>query len=180
MQRTGLHYESDEASLRDRTADELAVLPWDGYVSFADAAFWGEKTEADTILALLQGVLFDRLRGLPNTAIRLVLSPRLAPFWQSISQAASDCREQIKSLDSVTVVGTSSIHVGGAKDSAVEVANYLGCVTAARLTDPKDETAQRRFARVYPNKLRVLRDLRSNIRYSRHRPMPADWGVSKS
>ncbi len=130
------------------------------------------------ILELLYGVLFDRLRGLPDTPIRLVLSPRLAPFWQSISRAASNYRDQIKSMDSVTVVGTSSIQVGGPKDAAVEIASYLVGVTGARLLDPHDQTARYRFAQVYPNKLRVLRDLRSNIRYSeRHNPLPPDWSV---
>ena len=148
VRRAGLRYENDEAPLRDRVADELAVLPWDGYVSFAEAAFWAQKSEADTILELLHGVLFDRLRGLPDTSIRLVLSPRLAPFWQSISQAASDYREQINSMDSVTVVGTSSIHVGVPKDSAVEIANYLGGVTVARLADPKDGIARSCFDRI--------------------------------
>jgi hypothetical protein len=180
VRRNGLRYENDEAQLRDRVTQELAVLPWDGYVSFADSAFWAEKPEADTILELLHGVLFDRLRGLPDTPIRLVLSPRLAPFWQSISRAAGDYREQIKSMDSVTVVGASSIQVGGPKDTAVEIANYLGGVTAARLADPTDQTARYRFARVYPNKLRTLHDLRSDIRYSRHRPLPADWGARRS
>ncbi len=177
IRRSGLRYEDDDSFLRDRVTQGLAVLPWDGYVSFADSAFWAEKTEADTILQLMYGVLFDRLRGLPDISIRLVLSPRLAPFWQSISSAASDYREQIRSLDSVTVVGTSSILVGGPKDAAVEIANYLGGVTAARLADPRDEVARRRFAWVYPNKLRILRDLRSGVRYSRHRPLPPDWGV---
>jgi hypothetical protein len=180
VRRAGLDYENDEAPLRNRVAEELAVLPWDGYVSFAGTAFWAQKTEADIILELLHGVLFDRLRGLPNTSIRLVLSPRLAPFWQSISQASRDYREQINAMDSVTVVGTSSIHVGGAKDSAVEIANYLGGVTGARLACPKDDIARGLFARIYPNKLRVLRDLRSNIRYSHHRPLPPDWGVGRS
>jgi hypothetical protein len=180
VRRAGLRYENDEAPLRDRVADELAVLPWDGYVSFADAAFWAQKSEADTILELLHGVLFDRLRGLPDTSIRLVLSPRLAPFWQSISQAASDYREQINSMDSVTVVGTSSIHVGVPKDSAVEIANYLGGVTVARLADPKDGMARSSFDRIYPNKLRILQDLRSGARYSRHHPLPPDWGAGRS
>jgi hypothetical protein len=58
VRRAGLRYENDEAPLRDRVADELAVLPWDGYVSFADAAFWAQKSEADTILELLHGALF--------------------------------------------------------------------------------------------------------------------------
>jgi hypothetical protein len=180
VRRAGLRYENDEAPLRDRVADELAVLPWDGYVSFADAAFWAQKSEADTILELLHGALFDRLRGLPDTSIRLVLSPRLAPFWQSISQAASDYREQINSMDSVTVVGTSSIHVGVPKDSAVEIANYLSGVTVARLADPKDGMARSSFDRIYPNKLRTLQDLRSGARYSRHHPLPPDWGAGRS
>jgi hypothetical protein len=109
-----------------------------------------------------------------------VLSPRLAPFWQSISQAASDYREQINSMDSVTVVGTSSIHVGVPKDSAVEIANYLGGVTVARLADPKDGMARSSFDRIYPNKLRILQDLRSGARYSRHHPLPPDWGAGRS
>jgi hypothetical protein len=180
VRRAGLRYENDEAPLRDRVADELAVLPWDGYVSFADAAFWAQKSEADTILELLHGALFDRLRGLPDTSIRLVLSPRLAPFWQSISQAASDYREQINSMDLVTVVGTSSIHVGVPKDSAVEIANYLGGITVARLADPKDGMARSSFDRIYPNKLRILQDLRSGARYSRHPPLPPDWGAGRS
>jgi hypothetical protein len=180
LRRMGLRYENDEISLRDRAADELAVLPWNGHVSFADARFWAGKTQADTILELLHGVLFDRLRGLPDVAVRLILSPRLVPFWQSISKAASDYREQIKEMDSVSVVGTSSIDAAGPKDAAIEIANYLGAITASRLADPTDEAAQRRFARVYPNKLRVLRDLRSNSRFSRHQPMPEQWGVSES
>jgi hypothetical protein len=60
---------------------------------------------------------------------------------------------------------------------AVEIANYLGGVTGARLADPNDPDARRRFARVYPNKLRTLRDLRTDIRYSRHKPLPPDWCV---
>ena len=78
----------------------------------------GAKVKADTILELLHGVLFDRLRGLPDTSIRLVLSPRLAPFWQSISQAASDYREQINSMDSVTVVGELRGKVGDGVNQA--------------------------------------------------------------
>jgi hypothetical protein len=38
VRRAGLRYENDEAPLRDRVADELAVLPWDGYVSVARVA----------------------------------------------------------------------------------------------------------------------------------------------
>jgi hypothetical protein len=83
-------------------------------------------------------------------------------------------------MDSVTVVGTSSIHVGVPKDSAVEIANYLSGVTVARLADPKDGMARSSFDRIYPNKLRTLQDLRSGARYSRHHPLPPDWGAGRS
>ncbi len=36
IKRIGLRYEEDEAPLRDRVTRELAVMPWDGYISFAD------------------------------------------------------------------------------------------------------------------------------------------------
>jgi hypothetical protein len=177
LRRAGLRWEIDEPALRDEALKAISALPWDGYVSFADAAFWAQRSEADAILALVHGVLFDRLRGLPDTSVRLVLSPRLAPFWQSVSKTASDARDQIKAMDCVSVVGTSSVQAGEPKEAAVEIANYLGGATAARLANPGDEDAQRRFARLYPNKLRMLRDLRSDVRYSRHRPLPVDFGV---
>jgi len=36
------------------------------------------------------------------------------------------------------------------------------------------------FDRIYPNKLRILQDLRSGARYSRHHPLPPDWGAGRS
>ncbi len=177
LQRKGLRYQEDEAVLRDQAVNELAVLPWDGYVAFADSRFWAERAEADVVLALLRGVVFDRLRGLIGASVQLVLSPRLAPFWQSISSAAAAYRQEIQALDAVKTVGTSDVLVVGPTYATVEVANYLGGVTAARLMDPTNAEAARRFARVYPNKLRTLQDLRTDTRYSRHRPLPADWRI---
>jgi hypothetical protein len=177
LERKGLRYEDDDEALRDRAADALAELPWDGYVAFAASNFWAERTEADTVLALLRGVVFDRLRGLIGASVQLVLSPRLAPFWQSISSAAVAYRQEIQALDAVKTVGTSDVQVAGATHAAIEVANYLGGLTAARLMDPADAQASRRFARVYPNKLRTLRDLMTDARYSRHKPLPADWRI---
>ena len=178
MRQRGLRYEDDETPLRDRVADELAVLPWDGHVSFADSNFWATKTEADTIMELLRGVVFDRLRGLIGDSIKLVLSPRFAPFWHNVSGAALKYRQEITAVDAVKVVGTSELYLAEPTNAAVEVANYLGWLTVTRLAAPLDAEASRRFARVYPNKLRTLHDLRTDIRYSRHKPLPVDLGVS--
>jgi hypothetical protein len=178
MGQKGLRYEDDEEALRDRVADELAVLPWDGYVSFADSGFWATKSEEDIIMELLRGVVFDRLRGLIGASIRLVLSPRFAPFWHNVSGIALKCRQEITAMDAVKVVGTSELYLAEPTNAAIEVSNYLGCITAERLAAPTDAAARRRFARVYPNKLRMLHNLRTNTRYSRHTPLPLDLGVS--
>jgi hypothetical protein len=174
----GLRYEDDEPELRDRVADELAILPWDGYVSFADSAFWNDKAEADIIMELLRGVVFDRVRGLIGESIRLVLSPRFAPFWQNVSGVALKYRQEIMALDSVKVVGTSELYLAEPTNAAVEVANYLGGITGARLFAPDDAGGSRRFADIYPNKLRTLRDLRTDTRYSsRHKDLPPGFRV---
>ncbi|MGE0811779.1 MAG: hypothetical protein AB7O28_20170 [Vicinamibacterales bacterium] len=177
LTRNGLDYGDDAEWLRDRVATELATLPWDGYVSFAAAARAGTGGQEDVVLRLVRGVLFDRIRGLIDTDVEVVLSARLAPFWQGISEAASVYRREIAAMDAVRVVGASSVRGGGRRDAAVEIAGYLGAITAARLADPSSSAAYR-FARVYPNKLRLLHDVATGAHYSRRRPLPAGWRVS--
>jgi hypothetical protein len=172
--RRGFLYEADGPEVRDRFADLLAVLPWDGYVSFADAAQFAGGREQDTVLQLLRGVLFDRIRSLFAEAVDVVLSPQLATFVQSISDAASAYRREIKAMDKVSVIGTSLVRTGRDRDAVLEVANYLGGITEARLVNP-DSVDARRFVRVYPNKLRLLHDMGAHVHYSRHNPFPASW-----
>lgn len=174
IRRTGLHYQVDGDILRDRVADELSILPWDGYVSFMDFSEAAAKTEAELVLQLLHGVLFDRLRAYITSSVMLVLSRQLVMHWQSISDAATWQRQEIKAMDGVKMVGTSAVRVEERTNAALEVANYLASVTVARLSSEGASEA-RRFARVYPNKLRVLHDMSRNVLYSRKQPFPLTW-----
>jgi hypothetical protein len=128
-------------------------------------------------LELLRGVLFDRLRAQTDVPMVLVLSPQLAPYWQSIADAATSYRREIETMDGVKVVGTSAVKIEQRINAALEIADYLAGITAARLgrAAPAD---LRRFARFYPNKIRVLYDLGSGIHYSRRQPFPPDWRLA--
>ncbi|MEP7306841.1 MAG: hypothetical protein ABJA98_15105 [Acidobacteriota bacterium] len=174
IRRSGLRYEDDDPSMRERIASELAVLPWDGYVSFADSRFFASKGDDETVLMLLEGILFDRIRSLFDAPVEVVLSPRLAQFWQGVSEAAAGYRQKIKTLDKVTLVGTSTVRVGERNNAAVEVANYLGGLTGARLADPSADNS-RGFLRIYPNKLRLIHDVQAHAHYSRRHPLPSAW-----
>lgn len=177
VQRSGLRYADDEDFLRDRIADQLAIMPWDGYVSFTTSSNSTARSASETVMQLLRGVLFDRFRALADVPVLLVLSRQLAPYWQSISDAATSYRHEIEATDGVRVVGTSAVQIEERTNAAVEIASYLGGITSARLSSGTAADL-RRFGRLYPNKLRLLYDLSAGIHYSRRRPFPPDWRLT--
>jgi pimeloyl-ACP methyl ester carboxylesterase len=150
-------------ALRPRIARLLGSLGFESYVGFARRDTGAQATQK----ALLDGVVFDRLRGYRTRTVVVHLRPDVDDqlIFASLKRAVVDNAARVRELHDDG--RTPEFEETNARAIGAMVAEHVAAIVRERLERGKAATD---FNRIHPAKLRVIYELETGEYFTRHNP----------
>jgi pimeloyl-ACP methyl ester carboxylesterase len=159
-----LTYTNLDPDLRAKLVDWLSAQLFEAYVCYGRRTPLGNNDEA-----MLDSLLRDRLAANRTKTITVkpdvTLAVQRAHVMGLVSSVKNHVRTTSKDLDDLAV----SVEDASGKDAGSTAAMLVGHLVRARLR-ARSGLEGRAFARIHPQKIRVMHDFDAQVRYTRRHP----------
>lgn len=171
LHKKGFHFSEDSEETRAAFVKLIAQFPIRAFVALKRVS---NKAEFKThYLQLLKCLLFDRLSTQFSFRCHIVVEEHSEIRQQDVDDVLESVRIDLAKANRRPVFKPSLTIASKSDAPCMAVTDYLLGVTAKYMTEPKGETASKRFERLR-DKIRLVLDVDTGNRYCRKNPLSSE------